>query len=91
MVFSVSVWCSLCRDFGDGDAGGGFIDDGLVLGERGDQGLQGEVVDRAGIAAAGLVDQCGGVVGEQGVGPSGEAEVVAQVLSRKCSVAYMMV
>jgi hypothetical protein len=32
-----------------------------------------------GVAAAGLVDQCGGVVGEQGVGAVGRGEVVAQV------------
>ena len=32
-MFGVSVWCSVCRDFGDGGAGGGFVDDGLVGGE----------------------------------------------------------
>ncbi|CKW26396.1 Uncharacterised protein [Mycobacterium tuberculosis] len=71
MVFGVSVWCSVCRDFGDGGAGGGFVDDGLVGGEGGDEGLQGEVVDRAGVAPAGLVDQPDGVVGEQGIVASG--------------------
>ena len=45
----------------------------------GDEGLDGEVVDRSGVAAAGLVDQRGGVVGEQGVRPSGQGDVVAQV------------
>jgi hypothetical protein len=29
---------------------GGFVDEVLASGERGDQGLQGEVVDRAGVA-----------------------------------------
>jgi len=53
-------------DLGDGGAGGGFVDDGFVGGVGGDEGLDGEVVDRSGVAAAGLVDQCGGVVGEQG-------------------------
>ena len=39
VVCRVSVWCSVCRDFGDGCAGGGFVDDGLVGAERGDEGL----------------------------------------------------
>ena len=39
VVFRVSRWCSVCRDFGDGCAGGGFVDDGLVGAERGDEGL----------------------------------------------------
>jgi sulfide:quinone oxidoreductase len=38
---------SFCGDFGDGSAGGAFVDDGFVGGERGDQGLDGEVVDPA--------------------------------------------
>ena len=50
VVFGVSLWCSVCRDFGNGCAGGGFIHDGLVGGEGGDEGLQREVVDRARIA-----------------------------------------
>ena len=41
-------WWSLCGDFGDGDAGRAVVDDGLFGIERGDEGLQGEVVDRAG-------------------------------------------
>src|SRR6266545_2364306 len=76
----LSAWWSFGRDFGDGGAGGGLVDDALIGGERGQQGLQGEVVDRAWVAAAGLVDQRGGVVGEQGVGSSGQGEVVAQVV-----------
>ncbi len=35
-------------DLGDGGAGGGLVDDGLVRGVGGDEGLQGEVVHRAG-------------------------------------------
>jgi hypothetical protein len=35
-------------DLGDGGAGGGLIDDALVGGVGGDEGLQGEVVDRPG-------------------------------------------
>jgi len=58
------VWCRLVEDFGDGGAGGGFVDDGLVGGVGGDEGLQAEVVDRAGVAAGGVVDEVGGVVGE---------------------------
>ena len=67
MVFGVSVWCSVCRDFGNGGAGGGFVDDGLIGGEGGDEGLQCEVVDRAGVAAAGLMNEGDRVVGEQRV------------------------
>ena len=78
-MFGVSGWCSVCRDFGDGGAGGGFVNDGFVCGERGDEGLQGEVVDAARVAAAGLVHKGRGVVGEQGVVPPGEGQVVAQV------------
>jgi hypothetical protein len=40
VVFRVSGWCSVCRDFGDGRAGGGFVDDGLVGGEGGDEGSE---------------------------------------------------
>ncbi|WP_143670055.1 hypothetical protein [Streptomyces sp. Ag109_G2-15] len=64
---------------GDGEAGGGLVDDALLLGEGGDEGLPGDVVDRAGQAAAGEVDQLDGVVGEQGVLPSGDREVVLDV------------
>src|ERR1700735_1355726 len=39
----------------------------------------GEPVDRAGVAAAGLVDQVGGVVGEKLVGAAGELGVMLQV------------
>ena len=41
----------------------------------GDQGLGGEVVDGAGQAAGGVVDQRDGVVAEQRVGAAGELEV----------------
>ena len=58
-------------DLGDGGSGGGLVDDGLVRCVGGDEGLQAEVVDRAGQPAAGLVDQGGGVVGEQLVGAPG--------------------
>jgi hypothetical protein len=44
------VWL-VAGDFGDGGAGGGLVDCALAVGEGGDQGLQGEVVDRAGDAA----------------------------------------
>jgi hypothetical protein len=73
----LSAWCrSVVKDLGDGGAGGGFVDEGFVGGEGGDEGLQGEVVDRAGVAAGGVVDQGGGVVGEQGVGAAGQGQVV---------------
>src|SRR5919204_125247 len=63
----------LLRDGLDGD-GRGVAGD-----ERGDQGLDGEVVDRAGDAAAGLVDEAERVVAEDGVASAGELEVVADV------------
>src|SRR5882757_10881485 len=67
------------EDFGDRGADGGLVDEGLVGGERGDQGLQGEVVHRAGETAGGGVDQVDGVLGEQLVGAAGQAEVVLDV------------
>lgn len=59
MLFGVSGWCSVCRDFGDGRAGGGFVDDGFVGAKRGDESLQrkvwaaadAEVVDGVGIGS----------------------------------------
>ena len=33
VVVRLSRWSSLCRHFGDGGAGGGFVDDGFVVGE----------------------------------------------------------
>ena len=62
-------------DLGDRGAGGWFVDEVLAGGERGDQGLQGEVVDRAGVAAAGGVDQVQRVLGEQLVGAAGPPPV----------------
>jgi hypothetical protein len=79
VVFGVSVWCSVCRDFGDGGAGGGFINDCLVGCERGDEGLQREVVDRARITPAGLMNERDRVVGEQRVVAPGQRQVVTQV------------
>jgi len=64
LVFTVSVWWSFCRDFGDGGSGAGFVDDGLVGGVGGDQGLDGEVVHCSGESAADLVDQGERVVAE---------------------------
>ena len=61
----------LVEYLGDGGSGGGFVHDGLVRGEGGDEGLQGQVVDGAGVAAGGVVDQGDRVVGEQGVGSAG--------------------
>ena len=72
----VGVVPGLCvGDFGDGGAGGCFVDDGFAGGVGGDEGLQGEVVDGAGVAAGGGVDERGGVVAEQGVGSAGFSEL----------------
>src|SRR5260221_11488719 len=77
--FRLSRGCSFCRRLGGGGACGGFVGDGLARGERGEEGCDGEVVDGSRVAAGCLVDQRGGVVGEQGVGPAGEGEVVLEV------------
>jgi hypothetical protein len=79
------VGWSFGGDLGGGGAGGALVDDGLAGGECGGECLEGEVVDCSGVAAVGLVDQGGGVVGEQGVAASGEGEVVA--LMRSSSLA----
>ncbi|MEU9371493.1 hypothetical protein AB0D71_44095 [Streptomyces avermitilis] len=51
------------EDFGDGGLGGFLVDEGLACGERGDEGLKAEVVDDAGEAARGRVDEGDSVVG----------------------------
>ena len=89
-VVVLSSWSSVCRDLGDGGSGGGLVDDGLVGGERGDERVDGEVVDRPRVAAGGLVDQGGGVVAEQGVAAAGESEVVAQVAAGLLAVMPVM-
>ena len=71
LVFVVAAWWSVCRDFGGGGPGAGFVDDGFAGGVGGDEGLDGEVVDGSGQAAAGGVDQGGGVVAEERVGSAG--------------------
>ena len=70
---------SVADDFGHGHLGSGLVDDGLVGCEGGNQGLKGEVVDRAWQAAGSLVDDGDGVVGEEEVGAAGKAEVVADI------------
>src|SRR4249920_3416997 len=78
-VVVLSSWSSVCRDLGDRGPRGGLVDDGLVGGERGHEGLDGEVVHRSRESTADLVDQGGRVVAEQGVGAAGESEVMDQV------------
>ena len=56
----------------DGGVGGFLVDDGFACGVGGDEGLDGEVVDGAGVAACGGVDEGDGVVAEEGVGAAGE-------------------
>ena len=66
--------------FGDGDAGGFLVDDRRFRGEGGGQGVHGEVVDRSGVAAGGVVDDGDRVVGEQGVGAAGDLDVVGDLV-----------
>jgi len=77
-VVVLSVWSLVCRDLGDGGAGGGLVDDALVGGERGDEGLDREVVYRSREAATDLVNEVCGVVAEQRVAAAGEFEVVGR-------------
>src|SRR6266581_9584891 len=79
VVCVLAWWWSVCRDLSDGGAGALLVDDVLAAGPGGDQGLGGDVVDGAGQAAGGVVDEGDGVVAEQGVGAAGEAEVVGDV------------
>lgn len=50
-------------DLGDGGAGGGLVDARLLVGEGGEERLDGGLLS-AGDAAAGLAEERGGVVGE---------------------------
>src|SRR5664279_5473638 len=67
VVFELSRWSLLCCYFGDGCAGAGFVDDVLLAGVGGDEGLDGDVVDCPRQTAGDLMDQRDGVVTEQGV------------------------
>src|SRR6266571_2318438 len=79
VVCVLAWWWSVCRDLSDGGAGALLVDDVLAAGPGGDQGLGGDVVDGAGQAAGGVVDEGDGVVAEQRVGAAGELEVVGDV------------
>jgi hypothetical protein len=65
--------------FGDRGSGAGFVDEVLVGDAGGDERGDGEPVDAAGFAAAGVVDEADGVVGKQWVGSSSQLQVVADV------------
>src|SRR5664280_1320904 len=80
-VRDVADGCLFGGDFGDGGASSGFVDDCFVGRVGRDEGLQAEVVHGAREAAAGLVDQVGGVVAEELVAAADEFEVVAQVVA----------
>jgi hypothetical protein len=71
--------CLVGGDFDGGGSGGGFVDDALLRGVGGDEGLNSDVVDGSGEASGDLVDEVDGVVGEQCVGSAGELDVVADV------------
>jgi hypothetical protein len=46
------LWCSVCRDFDDRWASGGFVDDGLIVGKSGGQRVQaGLVIARGDLGA----------------------------------------
>jgi len=62
LVCVLAAWWSVCRDLGGGGAGAGFVDDGFAAGVGGDEGLDGQVAGGPGQAAAGGVDQRGGVL-----------------------------
>src|SRR5271166_1676182 len=79
VVCVLAWWWSVCRDLGDSGAGAVLVDDGFAVCPGGDEGLGGDVVDGAGQAAGGVVDQGDGVVAEQRVGSAGQFEVVGDV------------
>src|SRR5690242_20464228 len=66
-------------DLSGGSPGCFFVDDGLAGCVGGDERCDGDVVDGAGVAARGVVDERCGVAGEQGVGSPGELDVVGEV------------
>src|SRR5690242_15876434 len=72
LFFRLSRWSSFCGHFGDCGSGGRFVDDGFLAGVGGDEGLDGEVVHRSGQASGDLVDECDGIVAEQGVRPASQ-------------------
>jgi hypothetical protein len=67
LVCVLVAWWSGRGVCGCGDAGGGFVDDGLAVGAGSDEGLNRQVVDGPWRAAAG-VDENDGVVAEERVG-----------------------
>lgn len=70
---------SIAGDFHDRGPCRGFVDQGLAVGEGGDQGMHRQVVHGPGQSPAGLVDEGDGVVAEQRVGAAGQPEVVLDV------------
>jgi DivIVA domain-containing protein len=56
---------SIRCDLRDGYAGCFLVDDGVIGGEGGGERLQGQVVDRAGVTAGGVVDQPDRVLGSE--------------------------
>lgn len=64
-------------DLRDRRPGGGFVDDRLLGGVSGDEGLQRQIVDRPGQAAAHLVNEGGG--GEQALPPMSPAETTSYI------------
>ena len=64
---------------GDGLSGGLLVDHRAAVREGGDEGLARQVVHGPGKASGGLVDAADGVVGEEWVAASGEAEVVGDL------------
>src|SRR6266508_2257125 len=68
-VFVVAGWWSVCRgELGEGGAGAGLVDDGLVVGERGVEGVVGDEC----VGAAGEFEVVVQVAGGFGAGHAGE-------------------
>jgi len=77
-LLTVSV-SSFNVDFDHGHFGGGLIDDGLVGGEGGHQGLEGQVVHRPELAPTGVVDDRDRLVTEKRAGAAAQGQMMADV------------
>ena len=79
------LFCGLFVVFGDRGLRGGLVNDAFAGGESGDECGDGEVVDRAWVAACAVVDGGDRVLGEERVGPACVGQVSADVLGGFCA------